>query len=73
LISFFLNGLFLEGKCILVLKFICCLGVYLKLCLRSKVNLGFHKYVDGDQSWMYESSDVLAHFKGVSIFLEATA
>jgi hypothetical protein len=26
-----------------------------------------------DQSWMYESGDVLAHFKGVSIFLEATA
>jgi hypothetical protein len=22
------------------------------------------------RSWMYESSDVLAHFKGVSIFLE---
>jgi hypothetical protein len=26
-----------------------------------------------DRSWMYESGDVLAHFKGVSIFLEATA
>jgi hypothetical protein len=24
-----------------------------------------------DQSWMYESGDVLAHFNGVSIFLEA--
>jgi hypothetical protein len=24
-----------------------------------------------DISWMYESGDVLAHFKGVSIFLEA--
>jgi hypothetical protein len=24
-----------------------------------------------DRSWMYESRDVLAHFKGVSIFLEA--
>jgi hypothetical protein len=44
--SFFLNGLFLEGKCISLLKFFC-LGVYLELCLRSKVNLGFHKYVDG--------------------------
>jgi hypothetical protein len=39
LISFFLNGLFLEGKSISLLKFFCCLGVYLKLCLRSKVNL----------------------------------
>jgi hypothetical protein len=29
-----------------MLKFFC-LGVYLKLCLRSKVNLGFHKYADG--------------------------
>jgi hypothetical protein len=39
-----------------------------------KVNLGFHKYADGkDRSWMYESSDVLSHFKGVSIFLEAAA
>jgi hypothetical protein len=47
LISFFLNGLFLEGKCISLLKFFCCLGVYLRLCLRSKVNLGFHKYADG--------------------------
>jgi hypothetical protein len=26
-----------------------------------------------DRSWMYESFDVLAHFKGVSIFLEAAA
>jgi hypothetical protein len=25
-----------------------------------------------DRSWMYESGDVLAHFKGVSVFLEAT-
>jgi alpha-glucuronidase len=25
------------------------------------------------RSWMHESDDVLAHFKGVSIFLEATA
>jgi hypothetical protein len=24
-----------------------------------------------DRSWMYESGDVLAHFKGVLIFLEA--
>jgi hypothetical protein len=24
-----------------------------------------------DRSWMYQSGDVLAHFKGVSIFLEA--
>jgi hypothetical protein len=47
LISFFLNGLFLQGKSILLLKFCCCLGVYLKLCLRLKVNLGFHKYADG--------------------------
>jgi hypothetical protein len=47
LILFLLNGLFLEGKCILLLKFFVCLGVYLKICLRSKVNLGFHKYADG--------------------------
>jgi hypothetical protein len=26
-----------------------------------------------DRSWMYESGDVLLHFKGVSIFLEAAA
>jgi hypothetical protein len=26
-----------------------------------------------DRSWMYESDDVLVHFKGVSIFLEAAA
>jgi hypothetical protein len=44
---FFLTGLFLEGKSISLLMVFCCLGVYLKLCLRSKVNLGFHKYVDG--------------------------
>jgi hypothetical protein len=45
-ISFFLNGLFLEGKSMSLLMFFC-LGVYLKLCLRSKVNLGFHKCVEG--------------------------
>jgi hypothetical protein len=26
-----------------------------------------------DRSWMYVSGDVLAHFKGISIFLEGTA
>jgi hypothetical protein len=26
-----------------------------------------------DRSWLYELGDVLAHFKGLSIFLEATA
>jgi hypothetical protein len=47
-ISFFLDGLFLEGKSMSLLKFFCCcLGVHLKLCLRSKVSLGFHKYGDG--------------------------
>jgi hypothetical protein len=46
LISFFMNSLFIEGKSLSLLNFFC-LGVYLKLCLRSKVNLGFHKYVDG--------------------------
>jgi hypothetical protein len=47
-ISFFLNDLFLEGKFMPLLKFfLCYLGVYFKLCLRSKVNLGFHKYADG--------------------------
>jgi hypothetical protein len=30
-----------------LLKFLCCLGVYLKLGLRSKINLEFYKYVDG--------------------------
>jgi hypothetical protein len=25
-----------------------------------------------DRSWMYQSDDVVAHFKGVSVFLEAT-
>jgi hypothetical protein len=30
-----------------LLKFFYCLGVYLKLCLMSKVNLGFPKYADG--------------------------
>jgi hypothetical protein len=47
LISFFLNALFLEGKSISLRKFFCFLGVYLKLCLMSKLNLGFHKYIDG--------------------------
>jgi hypothetical protein len=47
LVSFFMDGLFLEGKCISLLKFCCCLGVYLKLCLRLKFNQGFHKYADG--------------------------
>jgi hypothetical protein len=35
------------GKCIPLLKFFCCLGVYSKLCLRPNVNLEFHKYADG--------------------------
>jgi hypothetical protein len=30
-----------------LLNFCCCLGVYLKLSLRSKVNIGFYKYLDG--------------------------
>jgi hypothetical protein len=47
LISFFLNGLFLEVNPCLCLSFFYFLGVYLKLCLRSKVNLEFHKYADG--------------------------
>jgi hypothetical protein len=47
LISYFLNGLFLEGKCILLLKFFCCVGVYLKRCLRSKVKLAFQKSANG--------------------------
>jgi hypothetical protein len=38
-----------------------------------KVNLGFHKYVDGGPIMDVPVSDVLAHFKGVSIFLEAAA
>jgi hypothetical protein len=47
--------------------------VYLQLCLRSKANIDFINMQLENQSWMYESSDVLAHFKGVSIFLEAAA
>jgi hypothetical protein len=47
LISFFLNDLFLEVKCISLLKFFSCFDVYLKLCLRSKVNIGFNKCADG--------------------------
>jgi hypothetical protein len=46
MISFFLNVLFLEVKSMSLLKFCCCLGLYLKLCLRSKVNLEFNKYAD---------------------------
>jgi hypothetical protein len=46
-ISFSLNDLFLEGKSMSLLKIFCCLGVYFKLYLWSKVNLGFYKYTDG--------------------------
>jgi hypothetical protein len=68
LISFFLNGLFLEGKFMSLLKFFY-LDMYLKLCLRSKLIYDFINMQIDDQSWMYWLSDVLAHFKGVSIFL----
>jgi hypothetical protein len=37
LILFFLKVLLLEGKFMSLLKFYCCLGVYLKLCLRIKL------------------------------------
>jgi hypothetical protein len=47
--------------------------VYLKLCLRSKLIHDFINMQMEDQSWMYQSGDVLAHFKGVSIFFEAAA
>jgi hypothetical protein len=69
-ISFFFNGLFLEGKSISLLKFFFCLGVYLKLCLRSKLIWNFINMHLEDRSWMYQSGDVLAHFKG---FLEVAA
>jgi hypothetical protein len=36
-----------------------------------KVNLEFHKYADGGPIMDISVGDVLAHFKGVSIFLEA--
>jgi hypothetical protein len=49
LISFFLNGLFLEGKCISLLKFLLLFMCSFEAILRSKVNLGFHKYTDGGQ------------------------
>jgi hypothetical protein len=42
-----IDGLLLEGKSMSLPKFCCCLGVYLKLCSRSNVNIGFHKYADG--------------------------
>jgi hypothetical protein len=37
LISFFLEGLLLEDQSMSLLKFFCCLGVYLKLCLWLKL------------------------------------
>jgi hypothetical protein len=37
LILFFLKVLHLKGKFMSLLKFFCCLGVYLKLCLRIKL------------------------------------
>jgi hypothetical protein len=56
-----------------LLKFFClCVHVYLKLCLRSKLIYDFINMQMEDRSWMYELGDVLAHFKGVSIFLEVT-
>jgi hypothetical protein len=52
-----------------LLKFFC-LDMYLKLCLRSKLIYDFINMQIDDQSWMYWLSDVLAHFKGVSIFFK---
>jgi hypothetical protein len=48
LISFFLNGLFLGGKFMLLLKFFLfrCVCVF-QTMFKVKVNLGFHKYADG--------------------------
>jgi hypothetical protein len=37
LISFFMQGSFLEGKSMSLLKFFYCLGVYFKLCLWLKL------------------------------------
>jgi hypothetical protein len=36
------------------------------------LNLFFQIYMqmENDRSWMYKSDDVLAHFNGVSLFLE---
>jgi hypothetical protein len=38
------------------------------------LNLFFQIYMqmENDWSWMYKSGDVLAHFNGVSLFLETT-
>jgi hypothetical protein len=46
-ISFFLNGLFLEGKSMSLLKFFCCL--VFEAMFKVIVNLGFHKYADKGQ------------------------
>jgi hypothetical protein len=49
-ISFFLNGLFLEGESMTLLKFFLffrCVCVF-EAMFNVKVNLGFHKYADGD-------------------------
>jgi hypothetical protein len=38
------------------------------------INLFFYTYMKiDDRSWMYRSSDVLAHFKGVCAYLEIVA
>jgi hypothetical protein len=43
LISFFLEGLILEGKLILLLKFLLLFRCVFEAIFKVKVNLGFHK------------------------------
>jgi hypothetical protein len=47
LISFFLNGLFLEGKSMSLLKFFWLFRCVFEVMFKVKDNLGFHKYADG--------------------------
>jgi hypothetical protein len=69
LISFFLNGLLLECKSMSLLKFFLLFRcVFEAMLIKDFINMQME-----DRSWMYKLGDVLAHFKGVSIFFEATA
>jgi hypothetical protein len=47
LISFFLEGLLLEGNSMLLLNFLLLFRCVLEAMFKVKINLGFHKYADG--------------------------
>jgi hypothetical protein len=47
LILFFLNGLLLEGKSMLLLKVFVLFRYVFEAMFKVKVNIGFHKYADG--------------------------